>query len=578
MADPQGLAFFPGIQQIVGAEYSLGHGITPGVCSMQIAPQSSLIAEGGTLEFTFDSVLLQFRGCKVDQGTLLRNSQNQIVNLSILDRRWRWAFGSISGAYNLRIENGELINNDGTGTAGLVEITEEDPQQLATLCLEAMGETGFDVSSLPNLARPLVQWEYDNPAQALASLCEELGCRGVLGLDNRVRIQRVGVGSALPLSPDIRDDSASIDPPERPDKISVVAGRTRYQVDFELEAVGVEKDDIIKLVDDLSYKPTAGWSKSDLPHFMSVSDTKLRELAKKCVFRWYRVKVPVSIPGFGKNNDQVKSLTQLLLEDEQVATRVEDGLTKNKPAQVHGIFQITDDYKNKGDPNADGTGPLTPTPDDDAIWRGGFSIDSDTGIVKFGERLLRNAGTSTLPVWGPAKLILRAACSVRDETTRSWQHYEDTRNYGNAFGTRARIIKRDEIHLAFTPIYAAGTGYPTAVSVLDDNKATIDPELQHYLNAAEQEYQVTNPQSRTYAGLKAISPDGAIQQVTWSVGGAGATTRASRNNDTDYKSPSYRERRLVEKTRQLQTERVDKVLRQLNEFFQRPKESQRVIL
>ena len=55
--------------------------------------------------------------------------------------------------------------------------TEKKPQALATLCLQAMGEDDYDVSALPNDARPEIDWSYQNPAEALQQLCDKLGCR-----------------------------------------------------------------------------------------------------------------------------------------------------------------------------------------------------------------------------------------------------------------------------------------------------------------------------------------------------------------------------------------------------------------
>ena len=35
---PQGLAYFPGIVQILGAEFNLVHGVSPSVCVITITP------------------------------------------------------------------------------------------------------------------------------------------------------------------------------------------------------------------------------------------------------------------------------------------------------------------------------------------------------------------------------------------------------------------------------------------------------------------------------------------------------------------------------------------------------------
>ncbi len=70
-------------------------------------------------------------------------------------------------------------------------------------------------------------------------------------------------------------------------------------------------------------------------------------------------------------------------------------------------------------------------------------------------------------------------------------------------------------------------------------------EADYYLQAADLEYQTPTPQDRVYAGILPVSPDGAVHQVTWSIGGSGATTRASRNNEWNPAVPTYREQVAV---------------------------------
>jgi hypothetical protein len=79
------------------------------------------------------------------------------------------------------------------------------------------------------------------------------------------------------------------------------------------------------------------------------------------------------------------------------------------------------------------------------------------------------------------------------------------------------------------------------------NMIDVDAEADFHLDAAQQEFQVNLPESATYAGLLPIGPDGAIQSVTWSMGPAGVTTRATRNTEMHRPAIGYRERRFVER-------------------------------
>ncbi len=174
-------------------------------------------------------------------------------------------------------------------------------------------------------------------------------------------IRRIGVGAALDLTGAL-ETSLTFDPPECPDTIAVVGGADRYQVDFPLEAVGVEEGnsqnaDRLVPIDKLSYKPANGWSLVDLPYFHQVA-AAFRALARKSVLRYYRIKVPVTIPGYdGPDGSVVKVLEQLLpIEDEQVAQAVENGQLANLPASVQGVW-----YPNLGD-MANSAQQLTPAP------------------------------------------------------------------------------------------------------------------------------------------------------------------------------------------------------------------------
>jgi len=46
MSPPQGLATYPGIQQLLSASITLSHGISPNTATLSFAPQSNLVAEG----------------------------------------------------------------------------------------------------------------------------------------------------------------------------------------------------------------------------------------------------------------------------------------------------------------------------------------------------------------------------------------------------------------------------------------------------------------------------------------------------------------------------------------------------
>src|SRR5262245_12515727 len=99
---------FPGITHLHSVSMSCRHGIAPSVAVLEIVPQADFDTETGTLVLAYDGIEIEFPDCKVDRASFARNGQGMIWRLQILDRRWRWRFGQISGRYNERREDGSL--------------------------------------------------------------------------------------------------------------------------------------------------------------------------------------------------------------------------------------------------------------------------------------------------------------------------------------------------------------------------------------------------------------------------------------------------------------------------------------
>jgi len=357
VADPAGIVTFPGLRQAISAQFALSHGISPSVCTITCAPQPPTFTPApGTLEFRFGNTRLRFPGSIIDDFSASLGPSGEVWMLSILDRRWRWRFAEpIWGQYNQRLENGELARSDDpTEETELFAPSRKTPQELARLCLAKMKEANADVSELPNNTYPEIFWDFVNPAEALQQLCESLGCRIVLQLNDRVAIRRVGKGRNLPDDASLMEDSLTLDLQAKPDAIWCVCAPSRFQVDFKLEAVGRRSDGRIAPIADLDYTPQSGWETVDLEHFNNITNpTALtKELAKATVFKWYRIIAPASIPGFGP---LVHGIHQIILEDSQVEQTTDAAASQgagqprkhNRPAQVHGVWYLgNEDLKN----------------------------------------------------------------------------------------------------------------------------------------------------------------------------------------------------------------------------------------
>lgn len=522
---PTPLLTFPGLDQVLSWSYTLSHGITPGVALVDIAPQFGLPAEIGTMAITFDAVELEFPGCVLDNAHVRRDRSGMVVSLAILDRRWTWRYGQISGRYNVRQRDGTLDTT-----------TEQAPQDLAATLLQAMGESNFDVSGLPNQSRPEVDWVFANPAQELASLAESLGCRVVLDLDGRVWLALSGAGADLPDMLTQRTRNFGIDPPTMPDSLLLVAAPTRFQTRFRLEAVGEETTGEIKPLGDLSYMPHAGWGQESYYGFANVADAADRALASRTIYRWYRLKCTApftseqqfQIAGY---DGPVQNLWQLLpLEHGQLETYTDsDDIERPRPAGVEGV------YWNRA---LDARNIPEQRP-----CLGRFTIDAERGIVRFAEPVLQLNADGT---FGEAQLYLTVAHGVKESATLQEvrQTYERTLP-GEPHGTGPKVLRRDDLVFTVTTQYDLQNN-PIGTT---DNADSLEREANAFLDAAQAEFETLATDEVEYAGIVPISPDGAIQQVQWSGSPSGAVTRASRNNEFSLVIPPWHERRHAERRR-----------------------------
>ncbi len=528
---PQGIALFPGVNHVVSASISVTHGITPAVATLEIAPQLNFTATGGTLRFLFADREVAFPDCKVDYFSMQRNRRGLIWRFTIFDRRWKWRFGKIAGQYNHLDASGEIERK------GTDQSWEATPQELASRCLLRMGEQVFDVTDLPNEARPVIDWDEVNPAGALARLCDELGCWIVMGLaDSIVRLRLVGAGEELPIDDDVQVNSLTINPPERPKEIGVLTGPIRYQMDFALEPVGIDNDKdedgnligTIKHIDDLGYKPEGGWGDQYPLWFIDVVDANDRKLALKSVWRYYRINFQPAIDNVALLGFDSETAWYIEYLNEQIATVLQNGAKTPRRPVVWGEF-----YAAHG-------GRLTSEPADIAYPFGAevpspFTFDRERTLVIFRDPVYGNGNTaSDSLVYDEPLIHLRTACILRWPFDRTYKRYDLTRQISET-ETETQWLRHDELYHAY--LYGEL-----------QNFGEVSDKIEFYLDAAERAYRQEFPQTITYAGLKLIQLDGAIRQATFRVGLSGCTTIYSRNTEQLDRTPSYRQRRLTEET------------------------------
>jgi hypothetical protein len=509
---PLGIAFWPGIQTVISASYTLSHGVHPGTASITLAPQNpNQISESGTLVFSCGNNSVAFADCRAKDGRIRLAQEGPNFTLAIEDRRWRWQFGEITGHYNKRLADGSID-----------PATQQTAQQLFQLLLGAMGEGGYDIGDVSNDDQPEVIWSYATPARELDKLCDELGYTVVLQVSGTVAIRQKGFGNDLPGN-NLLAPTFTIDPKAFPDTVKVVGASNIYQVRLSIgDPVGVEQDGTVKAVNSLSYAPANGWaSVKDVDNMSDIADPAQRALAQRSVFRWFRISTPTTVPGYGS----VQRLDQLL---PILDTLVEVDFSTKIPKQpyVVGIF-----YQNVGAlPTFDKNPKLTRYPGD-------FTIDTTKGIVQFAKPVYM-IGDSAFSF--PKQLQVCCSVNVQDPDLRIAAKYTyQVPVPGAASGTGPEILDHEDIVQTSITQYDEVTGNLVSTT---NNKTDCDNFAQLYAQAKINSYIEVDAEDGEYAGIRAdIELDGAIQQITWSVGPTGPTTKASANSEHAYLVPKVAE-------------------------------------
>lgn len=562
---------FPGIESVQSVVATDRHGITPSFFVLNVLPQASIPAQLGDLAIGSGANVRIWRDCLVDAGTATFDQNGFITSLAIMDRRWRWQYGSVSGAYNVRDRAGNLISaedeeDDPQGNPYVD--TERTPQALCEILLRAMGETDFDIDDVPQDVRPEVEWDRDNPASELARLCDIIGCGIVLQPDNRVAIRVLGQGQDFP--PGLVDsDAPTFDPPEIPTTIEVISEPTQYQWDFELEAVGLDRDESIKLIDDLDITPdqdadgnaTRGWIDFDPVLGFPGMDEDDRELAKLSVYRWYAIKYPFSYPDRNlPNAGEFRHKEEIVLLDRQVDERItyNKGGTDQKDPLVYGVWW--DDNKGRQLARRVGVNPLAVTTKSPNVVPVSFTIEREKQIVMFSEPVyafadkdgnLEPNNNTDADFYHPAVLRLRTSFYFRNPS-RAYRGISRERATGSGLRTQPLIVRRRDIFPSKWVDFEGTTAF--SQGVLRDNFDKIRPEMDAFLDSVEQSFAPKTSGVRRYIGIVPVRLDGALRQATYEMNAAGPRTTIQRHQDTGSATSTpaelmrhYERSRLVDK-------------------------------
>jgi hypothetical protein len=592
MATLLGQAFWPGAVGCISCSYTCSHGVTPGIATLEIPEQdSSKIKSYGTLVITDGARTIKLPRARVVGINYNQSESGRSIVLSIADRRWMYQYGAITGNWNQvdQYPDPSLFPAGNFSLQGspYVPGTYRLASDLIDDCFAALNESNYIVPTPPNVVLP-VQWDSENPGQALAGILDQIGFRLCYSpVVDGMLVAPAGQGLTLPSNIPFTTNHPSISLPTKPNVIQLVGGDALFFDQLALEPVGMEYDGTFKPIAQLSYAPPlgdpdpdfggslGGWGYCNPVTMATVVATpqltKLQaiELAKQYVWRTFRVKmVDVSeayqkveppgpiVAGYGP----IQYRQQIILQPSIIGSTKElNGQPSSKDAYVTGSIYVTENAgsvplglaKNISYGNTQQLNPI-PLPYKPII---GVARQ----IVSFDRQMFRNGGSGRRTKYMPPRLYLYTSFKIQNVIGRVPVRFVYGANFGGTsggdddnpniqggtpeLGCPPQVLRHPELVLT-----TFATRDPSKqVTSVGNNLNDLRSAAQYYIDAANQQYQPQLAIDRTYAGIWPISPDGAIRQVTWSVGGGRpATTQASLNSEHNYYVPQYPERRRNE--------------------------------
>lgn len=537
-----------------GGSFALQAGIAPssGILRFTLG-QASRINQINTLLLTdFESVSAPFRNCRVTRATVGQSGGGgRWYEVQFQDRRWMWGERcfAIYGEYNLAV--GE-------------KVFARTMQQLAVLCLEAMGEVGYNVSLLPDFPGPPVQWDASDPAVELQRLCESVGCLVTLSPQDRVVIARDGFGRTPQSDPRQMDFTASTEPPVVPKTLVFEGGQLHVQHDVVLQPVAKEEDRTspnygkhVSIYDVSYYKsPVFGlngvslatWA-GEVPGLFAgvynagfggsgVFDPAARRarqlLAQRDVWRKYAVLGPIQLPippadVINRTNGKALTVAQvnnlkpyfkinvgegwrlLPWNDKQNLSSVKGTLVSNLGIFGYHFLHNANSTNTAGKTITSGLNvdpdinllPLT-----DATISGlqippdQYKIDHNAGIVEFTQNpmFFRDSVDGNVP----AIIRLRTSFPIRDRETAALICPQWWVTPGSPIATNlAKIVKRSDIYFEYD-------------AEKNDNSASFKSQAGFFLASELNQYTIGTGYSAPYKGFVVDIPvDGVVRTVAW---------------------------------------------------------------
>ena len=400
----QGTIAYTGITKLKGGKYRQIRGIVPDRIQVKMVPQVASIPETGTITFAYGVDTLTLPNCLADFSNVRISKNGFTGSITFLDRRWLWSrYAAVSYHWNERDALGDLITATQLSLRGMVS-------QL----LDDIGETGYDVTDVPTDFYPEVDVYGMRPDLLLDQITSEWGFGICLGFGSEgVVISLIGSGTTLPTT-NVMMREEGLDPPTPPQYVRTTFAPSVAQARLKLVAVGLDTDGTVKLLDDLSYIPAAGWEAEhpDMPNIMNTygKDSVEYQLAMISVYRWYIVnKFADDTLDLPDGSGTLSAISDILpLKSRLLESEVRSGRPHHPQPRVYGKHMQL-------------VAPAQGHSSVDDIVGVPFTLDEYRGLVQFTKPMYQ-IDYSTDEILA-AELYLEAAFKVRNSTTNQFNVY-----------------------------------------------------------------------------------------------------------------------------------------------------------
>jgi hypothetical protein len=412
-----------------------------------------------------------------------------------------------------------------------------------------LGEKDVDVSAFPDKPRPRKIWHAAEPKAELDRLCSEFNCAPAFSpFTNKAYIVKLGKGRRPPNTPNASRSDSFVNR-ARPDAIRIIGGKTLFQTALLLgDWLALEVDGTYVPMDEVSYKPEAGWGSVWPLNFAGLNTTYKdpatketlyhRDLAQRSVWRVARIRGQSRVVG---DLDRIRFSPEILegtdLEPKSAKdlgpfsgkVLEKDPLTGERmEAYARGVF-IDQRFAMKNSPAK-------------TRWPGSIQIDSDKRLVIFDRPCFKldanNRHTKTTMELIASYEVSHEGVPIRFELDRA-----ASQKIYNAGELREH---REEIVHEFIEKTASYTGKEV------DNLKQCFKKANFYLDQLAEQFNTLDGTTAEYLGLEQFSLDGVLRSVSWSFSVASLPrTAASWNTEANRLIAPWEDRKEARQQRQM---------------------------